>query len=175
MEFFLGNALTRIFAAALPGAAVELVAPEWALLRSRKVAFPQVLDSLNLPWEKWLPEDAETLLYRPRESMAAVASKQKLDKVAGALGMTHVLVVRGFRVDVGPKSSSNHVGSLNWKWSAALYNATQGRFEWAVTFSEQRTFMDLDDDLEPALTKTLSESMHQIPGALDALLKSEPR
>src|SRR6266849_4376106 len=56
MEFFFGNALTRILDMALPGQPVELVAPHWDLLRSRHVTFPQDLDSLKLPWGKWLPE-----------------------------------------------------------------------------------------------------------------------
>ncbi len=174
MEFFLGNALLRIFTAAWPGREVELAAPHWELLRSRGVEFPRDLDSLNLPWDGWVGGE-EPLIYRPREFMAAKTDKSRLDKVAGALGFSHVFVVRGFRVEVGPKFRDAHTGSLRWSWRGALYNASEGRFEWAVDFSEDRSLMDLDDDLEPGLTKVLGDEIRKLPAELEALLGREPR
>jgi hypothetical protein len=174
VEFFLGNALRRILSGAL-GAEVGLAEPDRDLLRSRRAEFPALLDSLDLPWEKWLGGEGEFLVYRPRESMASAADKRRLDKAAGALGLTHVFLVRDFRVRVRPESGNTHRGGLEWSWRGALYHAAEGRFEWAVEFSQARPSMDLDEDLEPGLTRALGDAMRRLPADLNALLKRELR
>jgi hypothetical protein len=180
MEFFLGNALRRILDSAYSGPEVELVGPHWSLLQSRKVDLKKIQDSLVLPWERWLDtgegkECREPLIYRPRDFMADQSDKRRLDEAAGALGFSHVFVVRAFRTQVFPKASNNHHGSLEWSWQGALYNAPEGRFEWAIGFSEKRKNMDLDEDLEPSLAKSLRKAFADLPASLEKLLKQEPR
>ncbi len=175
MEFFLGNALTRTLAQMLPGHTVELVDPFSKLLNARKVAFPQILDSLELPWQKWLADCGDPLIYRPQEFMARPQDKARLERAAGALGLPYIFVVRDFTVAVSPKGRSTHFGGLRWSWKGALFNVRAGRFEWAVGFSEDRGLMDLDEDLEPGFAKAFDAAVQKIPVDLQTLLSREPR
>ena len=175
MEFFLDNALRRILDTAFSGSEVQLVGPHWDLLKSRKVVLPALLDSLKLPWEQWLGDDLEPLIYRTREAMASLADKTRLDKAASALGFSHVFVVKVFKVSVFPMSRNTHFGSMDWEWKGALYNAREGRFEWALRFSQSLKAADLDKDLEPLLSGELIPALRDLPSKLSDLLRQEPR
>ena len=174
MEFFLSQALRNIFEVYLPKAKVDIIGPEAQLLISPALHTKTFLDSLKLPWEKWLEEGQEPLIYRPREFYASRPDKRKLDRIAGRLGLSHLWVVSQFKVQVKPLARNGHSGGLDWSWKGALYNVTEGRFEWAIFYTSQRIFMDLDEDLEKSMSEDLEKRFKSLPLDLKTYLALEP-
>ncbi len=173
MEFFLENWLKDRMAARFPAQGVELIAPQAHLLEKR-VDLMAYLDSLQLPWDKWLADSGQEVIYRPRDRYTSAAARQRLDKLGGMLGVTHLLLPARVRVHVAPMASNTHTGGLEWGFDLALWNVAAGRPEWAFQFRESDMAMDLDQALDARLDKALGGAWDGMPAELTALWASEP-
>ena len=47
-------------------------------------------DSLAFPWDRWFPDSAERLVYRPKDRYTAEATRKRMDRLGGLLGATHL-------------------------------------------------------------------------------------
>ena len=175
MEFYLENYLTERVRNRFPGHAVELVAPHFALLTSGKVDLMAYLDSLELPWNRWFDGYQQNLIYRPKDWMTPVATRKRLDKLGGILGMTHLLLPAQARVRVMPKRSDGHEGGLDWGFRLLCWNVAAGRPEWVLDYAGSIPNMDLDESLDKRLDQRLVAAWDSLPRELRALWKQEPQ
>jgi hypothetical protein len=174
MEFFLENYLKDRMEARFPGNKVELIAPNLPLVE-KKLDLLAYLDSLQLPWDKWLADSGQEVVYRPRDRFTRAADRKRLDKLGGLLGMTHLLLPSRVQVHVTPKSSVTHSGGLAWTFSLVLWNVAEGSPEWALQYTEDDPSMDLDESLEGRLDTHLAPAWNGLPAELTALWGAEPR
>lgn len=174
MEFFLENYLRSRMEARFPGQHVELVAPSDPLMEKR-VDLMGNLDSLQLPWAKWLPDSGDAVVYRPRDKYTDARMRGRLDRLGGMLGATHLLIPLGGHAKVKPVASNTHTGGLEWGFSLVLWNVASGSPEWALEYRENEAIMDLDESLEGRLDKALGAVWENLPSELMAQWASEPR
>lgn len=174
MEFFLENYLRARMEARFPGQHVELVAPSDPLVQKR-VDLMACLDSLRLPWDKWLPDSGEGVIYRPRDRFTGAGIRSTLDRLGGYLGATHLLIPMRGHARVKPLSSTTHAGGLDWGFSLVLWNVAAGSPEWALEYEENEVAMDLDESLEGRLDKVLGSVWENLPSELLAQWAAEPR
>jgi hypothetical protein len=174
MEFFLENYLRERMEARFPGQHVELVAPSDPLVEKR-VDLMASLDSLRLPWARWLPDSGETVIYRPRDRFTDAATRARLDRLGGNLGATHLLIPMRAHAKVKPLSSNTHTGGFDWGFSLVLWNVAAGSPEWALEYEESEAAMDLDESLAGRLDKGLGAVWDGLPSELQAQWAAEPR
>jgi hypothetical protein len=174
MEFFLENYLRARMEARFPGQRVELVAPSDPLVEKR-VDLMACLDSLRLPWAKWLPDSGEAAVYRPRDRFTDAGARARLDRLGGNLGATHLLIPMRAHARVKPLSSNTHSGGLEWGFSLVLWNVAAGNPEWALEYAESDPAMDLDESLEGRLDKALGAVWESLPAELLSQWAAEPR
>lgn len=174
MEFFLENWSKDRLQARFPGHAVELIAPS-APLVEKKVNLMAYLDSLVLPWDRWLGDSGEAVIYRPRDRFTSEAARKRLDRLGGLLGATHLLWPTRVKVRLTPTASNMHTGGLAWRFDIMLWNVAAGRPEWAMRFEERTLLTDLDAAMEERLDKTLGAAWDGMPAELAALWSAEPR
>jgi hypothetical protein len=173
MEFFLENYLKDKLAQRFPSHPVELMAPSQPLLAT-KLDLPVYLDSLALPWEKWLADSTE-LVYRPRDRAMGQAARQRLDKLGGLLGAAYLLLPARVRIHVTPRSSTSHRGGMEWGFALLLWNVAAGNPEWVLDYAEADPDMDLDAALDPRLDQGLGRAWDGLPKAMQALWSAEPK
>jgi hypothetical protein len=173
MEFFLENYLRQRMEARFPGQHVELVAPSDPLV-AKRLDLMAYLDSLRLPWDKWLSDPGEAVIYRPRDRFTDSGMRRRLDKLGGILGATHLLLPARMHVRVKPVGSNLHTGGLAWGFCLALWNVADGRPEWALDFEENDPAADLDAPLDERLDKTLGMAFEKMPSELLELWATEP-
>ena len=173
MEFFLENYFKDRLTARFPAAGIDLIAPNAALVEKR-MDLMAYLDSLSLPWDKWLADSGQQAVYRPRDRFTAPASRQRLDKLGGLLGATYLLLPARVHIRVTPLGSNMHTGGLEWGFDLVLWNVAAGGPEWAMQYREQDGAMDLDQDLGPRLDKALGAAWDGMPSELTTLWASEP-
>jgi hypothetical protein len=174
MEFFLENYLKDRMTARFPKYDVELIAPSQPLLET-KLNLLAYLDSLDFPWERWFPDSAEEIVYRPHDRFTSEGVRKRMDKLGGMLGASHLLLPCKMRVSATPKSSITHEGGLDWEFRLVFWNVAAGGPEWALRFSDRETGMNLDDALDGRLDKALGAAWDGLPGELSALWNAEPR
>jgi hypothetical protein len=174
LEFFLENYLRARMEARFPGRQVELVAPSDPLVEKR-VDLMGYLDSLRLPWEKWLPDSGEAVVYRPRDRFTDAAARSRLDRLGGLLGASHLLLPARMHAKVRPAASNLHAGGLDWGFSLVLWNVAAGGPEWALEYRESEPAMDLDESLESRLDKALGAAWAGLPAELLTQWAAEPR
>lgn len=175
LEFFLENYLAERVTQRFPGHTVELAAPHLPLLETAKVNLLDYQDSLDLPWSKWFDGYAQDLVYRPKEWMAPASAKQRLDKLGGLLGATHLIFPAKVKVSLEPKARNVHTGNMEWGFHLLCWNVRAGKVEWAMAFTETARNVDLDAALDPRLDKALVAAWDNMPAGLADLWKSEPR
>ena len=173
MEFFLENYFKDRLAARFPAAGIDLIAPNAALVEKR-LNLMAYLDSLNLPWDKWLADSGQQAVYRPRDRFTAPAARQRLDKLGGMLGAAYLLLPARVHIRVTPLASNMHTGGLEWGFDLVLWNVAAGAPEWAMQYREQDGGMDLDQSLETRLDKALGAAWDGMPAELTSLWASEP-
>jgi hypothetical protein len=174
MEFYLENYLLHRMQARFPGQYVELVAPSDPLVAKRLDLMPY-LDSLRLPWDKWLSDSGEAVIYRPRDRFTDPAMRRRMDKLGGILGATHLLLPVHVHVKVKPVASSLHAGGLAWGFYLVLWNVAKGGPEWALDYEESESATDLDASLDGRLDKALGTVFENIPGELMSIWAAEPK
>jgi hypothetical protein len=174
MEFFLENYFKDRLHDRFPQHTVELVSPNQPLVETR-LNLLAYLDSLQLPWDRWLADSGQEVVYRPRDRYTPAAARHRLDKLGGMLGATHLLLPAKVRIRVTPQASNTHQGGLEWTFVLALWNVADGRPEWALRYSERAIDMDLDKSLEGNLDKGLGAAWDRLPAELSALWVAEPR
>ncbi|MDB5051008.1 MAG: hypothetical protein JWO30_4079 [Fibrobacteres bacterium] len=174
MEFFLENYFKDRMHDRFPGQTVELIAPNLPLLETR-LNLMAYLDSVDLPWDKWLADSGQGVVYRPRDRFTKPASRKRLDKLGGMLGAAYLLLPARVRVKVTPRSSITHEGGLDWSFVLVLWNVASASPEWALQYSEQAPFMNLDESLDVRLDKGLGAVWDGLPAELAALWRAEPR
>jgi hypothetical protein len=174
MEFFLENYLRARMETRFPGQQVELVAPSDPLMEKR-VDLMRYLDSLGLPWGKWLPDSGETVIYRPRDRYTNADMRRRLDRLGGMLGASHLLIPMRAHAHVKPLASNTHSGGLEWGFSLVLWNVAAGSPEWVLEYNENEAAMDLDESLEGRLDKALGAAWESLPSELLAQWAAEPR
>jgi hypothetical protein len=175
MEFFLENYLADRLQGRFPKLSVDLVAPHLALLQSGNIDLPAYEDSLQFPWDAWFDGYDQPLIYRPHDRMTSPATRSRLDRLGGQMGMTHLLIPARVHVLVTPEASNTHKGGLEWGFFLVFWNVGEGRPEWALAFSEKVPDMDLDQSLEASLDRALPAAWDRLPADLTALWKAEPR
>jgi hypothetical protein len=173
MEFYLENYLRQRMEARFPGQHVELVAPSDPLVAKRIDLLPY-LDSLRLPWDKWLPDPGDAVIYRPRDRFTDAATRRRMDKLGGILGATHLLLPARVHVKVKPLGSNMHTGGLDWGCFLLLWNVAEGRPEWVLDYEESESTVDLDESLDGRLDKALGTVFEKIPAELQELWAAEP-
>lgn len=173
MEFFFENYLRQRMEARFPGQHVELVAPSDPLV-AKRLDLMAYLDSLRFPWEKWLSDPGEAVIYRPRDRFTDPVMRRRMDKLGGILGATHLLLPARMHVKVKPLASNLHAGGLDWGCFLVLWNVAEGRPEWAMRYEESESAVDLDESLEGRLDKALGGALEKIPGELRDLWAAEP-
>ncbi len=174
MEFYLENYLLQRMEARFPGQHVELVAPSDPLVAKRIDLMPY-LDSLRLPWDKWLPDPGEAVIYRPRDRFTDPAMRRRMDKLGGILGATHLLLPARVHVKVKPLGSNFHTGGLDWGCFLLLWNVAEARPEWVLDYEESESTVDLDESMDARLDKALGAVFEKIPSELQELWAAEPR
>jgi hypothetical protein len=174
MEFFLENYLRARMETRFPGQHVELVAPSDPLM-DKRVDLMRDLDSLRLPWGKWLADSGENVIYRPKDRYTDAGMRGRLDRLGGMLGATHLLIPMRAFAHVKPISSDTHTGGLAWGFSLVLWNVAAGSPEWALEYNEDEFAMDLDESLEGRLDKALGAVWESLPAELLAQWAAEPR
>lgn len=174
LEFFLENYFAERLRKRFPNHAVDLVAPHSPLLTTAKIQLLDYQDSLDLPWGKWFDGYSQELIYRPRDRMASVAAKRRMDRLGGLLGASHLLLPAKVWLRMEPKASNEHTGHLEWGFHLLLWNVASGRPEWAMVFSEKARNVDLDAPLDTRLDRALVAAWDRMPSALAALWKAEP-
>jgi hypothetical protein len=174
LEFFLENYLRTRMEARFPGQHVELVAPSDPLMEKR-VNLMGYLDSLRLPWAKWLPDSGEAVIYRPSDKYTDAGMRGRLDRLGGMLGATHLLLPARAHARVKPVASNTHTGGLEWGFSLVLWNVAAGSPEWALEYSENEAAMNLDESLEGRLDKALGAVWDNLPAELQSQWAAEPR
>jgi hypothetical protein len=174
MEFFLENWLKDRMQARFPARKVELIAPNQPLLETR-LDLMAYLDSIALPWGKWLSDSGEQVIYRPHDRFTPSAARKRMDRLGGMLGASYLLLPARAAVRVTPHSSTSHRGGLEWKFDLVFWNVAEGRPEWAMEYAENDPEMDLDDSLDGRLDKGLGKVWDSLPDGLEALWKAEPR
>ncbi|HLP43482.1 MAG TPA: hypothetical protein VK465_18405, partial [Fibrobacteria bacterium] len=157
------------------GHVVDLVAPHANLLKARKVSLLDYQDSLRFPFDRWFDGYGQPLIYRDRDRMCPPASVERMDRLGGWLGATHLIYPTKVWVKVDPKARAQHVGHLEWGFHLVFWNVSRGRPEWAMVFREEARDMDLDDSLESHLDRGLVAAWDRMPGDLKALWMAEPR
>lgn len=174
MEFFLENWLKDRLHARFPAWTVELIAPSHPLLEG-KMDLLAYQDSLVFPWNRWFPDPAESLIYRPRDRYTPESTRKRMDRLGGLLGASHLVLPCRMRVSVTPKSSITHEGGLEWGFSLVLWNVAAGAPEWALNYRSHETGMNLDESLEGRLDKAVGGAWDGLPGGLAAVWAAEPR
>lgn len=174
MEFFLENWLKDRLHDRFPANTVELIAPHQPLLETR-MDLIGYQDSLAFPWERWFPDSAERLVYRPKDRFTAEATRKRMDRLGGMLGATHLVLPCRMHVSVTPKSSITHEGGLEWGFSLVFWNVAAGSPEWAINYRSRETGMNLDESLDGRLDKALGGAWNDLPSELTALWAAEPR
>jgi hypothetical protein len=174
MEFFLENWCKDRMQARFPDHPVELIAPS-APLVEKKLNLMPYLDSLALPWDKWLGDSGEAVVYRPRDRFTSSEARKRLDRLGGLLGASHLLWPSRVKVRLTPTASNMHTGGLAWSFDLVLWNVAAGRPEWAMHFEERSLLTDLDAPMEGRLDKALGAAWDGMPAELAALWASEPR
>lgn len=178
MEFFLENYLAERLRKRFPadkGHEVDLMAPHANLLKARKVNLLDFQDSLRFPFDRWFDGYGQNLIYRDRDRMCPTATVERMDRLGGWLGATHLLYPAKVWVKVDPKARDQHVGHLEWGFHLVFWNVSRGRAEWAMTFHEEARDMDLDASLESHLDRGLMAAWDRMPGDLMTLWRAEPR
>jgi hypothetical protein len=173
MEFFFENYLRQRMETRFPGQHVDLVAPTDPLV-AKRLDLMAYLDSLRLPWEKWLSDPDEAVIYRPRDRFTDPAMRRRMDKLGGILGATHLLLPARMHMKVKPLASNLHAGGLEWGCFLVLWNVSEGRPEWAMQYEESESAVDLDESLEGRLDQALGGAFEKIPGELRDLWAAEP-
>jgi|GEM_PF-2533093 len=174
MEFFLENYLKDKVHDRFAQYQIDLIAPQQPLLET-KLELLGYLDSLEFPWEKWFPDSSEDMIYRPHDRFTNQATRKRMDKLGGMLGVSHLLLPCRMHVAVTPKSSVTHEGGLDWGFSLVFWNVAAGAPEWALRISDQEANMNLDDALDARLDKALGAAWDGLPGELSALWDAEPK
>jgi hypothetical protein len=174
MEFFLENWLKDRMHDRFPARRVELIAPNQPLLET-KMDLMAYLDSIPLPWGKWLSDSGEQVIYRPHDRFTTAAARKRMDKLGGMLGASYLLLPARAMVRVTPRSTTTHRGGLEWEFDLAFWNVAEGRPEWVMEYAENDPDMDLDESLEARLDKGLIKVWDSMPERLEALWKAEPR
>lgn len=174
MEFFLENYLKDKIHDRFPAFAVDLIAPQLPLVQAR-VDLMAYLDSLELPWDRWLADSGEGVVYRPQDRFTKPAARKRLDKLGGMLGAAYLLLPARVHVMVTPNSTTSHQGGLEWSFELALWNVAAGHPEWALRYAERTPSMDLDESLAGRLDKGLGAAWDGLPKELIALWNAEPR
>jgi len=174
MEFYLENYLLHRMQARFPGQHVELVAPSDPLV-AKRLDMMSYLDSLRLPWDKWLADSGEGVVYRPRDRFTDPGMRRRMDKLGGILGATHLLLPARVHVRVKPVASGLHAGGLEWGFNLVLWNVAKGGPEWALDYEESELATDLDASLDGRLDKALGSEFEKIPGELLSLWGAEPQ
>ncbi len=174
MEFFLENYFKDRMHDRFPKQEVELIAPNQPLLESR-LNLMAYLDSLRLPWDLWLADSGQEVVYRPHDRFTRPADRKRLDKLGGLLGASYLLIPAQVHVKVTPRSSTTHNGGLDWSFHLVLWNVAAGSPEWALQYAEQAESMDLDESLENRLDKGLGKAWDALPSELTSLWNAEPR
>jgi hypothetical protein len=137
MEFFLENYLRARMETRFPGQHVELVAPSDPLMEKR-MNLMGYLDSLRLPWAKWLPDSGEAVIFRPSDRYTDAGMRKRLDRLGGMLGATYLLIPARAHARVKPVASNTHTGGLEWGFSLVLWNVPAGstaRTTWPWTWT----------------------------------------
>jgi hypothetical protein len=173
MEFYLENYLLQRMQARFPGQHVELVAPSDPLV-AKRLDLMAYLDSLRLPWDKWLADPGEAVIYRPRDPFTDPVMRRRMDKLGGILGATHLLLPARVHVKVKPVASGLHAGGLEWGFYLVLWNVAKGSPEWSLDYEESESAMDLDASLDGRLDKALGAVFAKLPEELLALWGAEP-
>jgi hypothetical protein len=173
MEFFLENYFKDRMQARFPAQGVDLIAPNAPLL-DKRLDLMAYLDSLELPWDKWLADSGQEVVYRPRDRFTKPAARQRLDRLGGLLGATHLLWPARVHVRVTPTASNGHSGGLDWGFDLVLWNVAAGSPEWALRYRERAPSMNLDESLEGRLDKALGTVWDGLPSELTSLWASEP-
>jgi hypothetical protein len=174
MEFFLENWLKDRMHDRFPARRVELIAPNQPLLET-KMDLMAYLDSIALPWGKWLSDSGEQAIYRPHDRYTPAAVRKRMDKLGGMLGASYLLLPARARVRVTPRSTTTHRGGLEWRFDLAFWNVAEGRPEWVMEYAENDPDMDLDESLEGRMDKGLIKVWDSMPEQLEVLWKAEPR
>ncbi len=174
MEFFLENYLKDKLAARFPAKTVELIAPNQPLLES-KLDLMSYLDGIAVPWDKWLSDSGDQVVYRPHDRATDPAARKRLDRLGGMLGAAYLLLPARMRVRVAPRSTTSHQGGLEWTFALLLWNVAAGTPEWAMEYSERSAEMDLDEALDSRLDKGLVKAWDRLPDDLKSLWNAEPR
>jgi hypothetical protein len=174
MEFFLENYLNDRMEKRFAGQKVDLVAPSDPLV-GKRVDLMAYLDSLKLPWDKWLADSGQEVVYRPRDRFTKPEARKRMDKLGGLLGATHLLLPARVHVQVKPTASNTHTGGLAWGFHLVLWNVAEGGPEWALAYEDSEWNMDLDESLEGRLDKALGAVWDGMPAELQSLWAAEPR
>jgi hypothetical protein len=174
MEFFLENYFKDRLHDRFPKQTVELISPNLPLLEPR-LNLMAYLDSIELPWDRWLADSGQEVIYRPHDRFTKPAARKRLDKLGGMLGASHLFLPARVHVKVTPRSSGTHEGGLEWSFVLVFWNVASGSPEWALQYSERSAFMNLDESLEGRLDKGLGQAWDGLPSELTALWSSEPR
>ncbi len=174
LEFFLENYWLNKMQSLLPKSQVQLIAPQNYLLQSKAgFSLDTLLDSLNFPVEKWFYGFQEDFIYRSHDAITPMLLKEKLNRIGGALGLTHLLLPFKAWVRVYPLISDGHTGGLSYAYFVLLWNVREGHLEWVFKVNENISLMDLDTDLTNRMDQNVLPYFKSIPKKLVDLWSQE--
>jgi hypothetical protein len=175
VRFALENYFLRLMDSLISGGEVRLLAPHHELVSGHKVKLLESVDSLAFPFEKWFDGFNDPLIYRPGDRYTPRELKERLNRLGGTLGLSHLLIPTGLQTNIFPKRSNDHVGKLEFSFYLVFWNVSLAYPEWVLFFREKTKKVDLDDPLKKYLDKGLFKRLQRLPEELKKLMAKEPK
>ena len=175
VQFALENYLLKIVTQIAPASKIQLLIPQGEVISGYKIDLLKVLDSLDFPLDRWFDGFRDELIYRPRDKTTPREIKEKLNRLGGTLGFTHLLIPFGFRMRVFPVRSNSRKGKMEYSFCLIFWNVPLAYPEWVLFYSEKTKRVDLNVPLKNYLDRSLLTWLKVIPEKVRELQSQEPK
>ena len=175
IQFAVENYLREAAAAISPAGRVELVAPQDEMVAGHKIDLINTGKGIEFPFEKWFDGYHDALIYRVRDRFTPGSVKEKLNKLGGTLGFSHLLVPSGFHMRVDPVRSNAHRGKMDYRFYLVFWNVALACPEWVLYYSEKTKKGNLDAQLKQYFDRSLLPALKDIPKKVRELRAREPK
>jgi len=175
VRFSLENYLLKAVNQIAPASKIQLIIPQGEVVSGYKIDLLGVIDSLDFPLDRWFDGFRDGLIYRLRDKITPREIKEKLNRLGGTLGFTHLLIPYRFRMRVFPVRSSSHTGKMEYSFYLIFWNVSLAYPEWVLFYSEKTKRVDLDVPLKSYLDRSLLTWLKAIPEKVRELQSKEPK
>jgi hypothetical protein len=175
VQFAVENYLREAAAVISAAGSVELVAPKDEMVAGYKIDLVNAVKSIEFPFEKWFDGYHDRLIYRARDSFTPGTVKEKLNKLGGTLGFSHLLIPCGFRMRVDPVRSNNHRGKMDYQFYLVFWNVSLAFPEWVLYYREKTKKGNLDAQLKQYFDRSLLPALKDVPQRVRELRAQEPK